>query len=284
MQLLYMDESGVEELLPSNTHFVLLGLMIPADLWKSITEQLEVVKDRYALRDVEIHTGWMYRGYSEQDSVPGFESLDLDDRRTEVEKAIRRRAGIIGVTGRREKVIAYRRESKSIRPYIHLTQKQRRDCLLELANKLVSFSGVRIFADAISKADFVPHPGILESPYEMAFEQVLTRSQTYLGVQRDLGIMISDNNSKAAPRLTTLSRKYHRTGTFYSRIPNIVETPLFVDSSLTRHDPDCRPLRLWAETIHRESRDITLGRCRAFRRYEKRDLRGCASLHWKAKL
>ena len=49
MQLLYMDESGVEELLPSNTHFVLLGLMIPADLWKSITEQLESCKRQIRL-------------------------------------------------------------------------------------------------------------------------------------------------------------------------------------------------------------------------------------------
>ena len=28
-------------------------------------------------------------------------------------------------------------------------------------------------------------------------------------------------------------RAFHRTGTSYSRIPNIVETPLFVDSKLT---------------------------------------------------
>ena len=67
----------------------------------------------------------------------------------------------------------------------------------------------------------------------MAFEQVLSRSQAYLASQNDLGILVSDNNSKVAPRLTELSRKYHKTGTLYRDIPNIVETPLFVDSALT---------------------------------------------------
>ena len=206
MQLLYMDESGVEEIGQGTTHFVLLGVMIPAERWKEITNQLDQIKTAYDLQDAEIHTGWMFRRYAEQDSVPNFDTLGPADRRIETEKAIRRRAGVIGVSGDRNKIKAYRRETESIRPYLHLTHSQRRECLLALGRKLASYLEVRIFAEAISKADFTPGPS--STPYEMAFEQVVARSQACLVGKNDLGILISDNNSKAAPRLTKLSRRF----------------------------------------------------------------------------
>jgi len=231
MFILYMDESGVEELSSPPAHFVLLGVMIPASLWKELVGKLEDVKSAYDLREVEIHSGWMYRRYAEQESISGFDQFSRSDRRAQVETQIRMRAGIIGVRASRGKVKSYRREVQAIRPYIHLTLKERRECLAALATQLAEYPSVRIFAEAISKPDF--SPGIHASPYEMAFEQVLSRSQAFLAGQNDLGILVSDNNSTVAPRLTELSRKFHRTGTFYRAIPNIVETPLFVDSSLT---------------------------------------------------
>jgi len=59
MFILYMDESGVEELHSPPAHFVLLGVMIPANSWKDIVTELEAVKEVYDLRDVEIHSAWM---------------------------------------------------------------------------------------------------------------------------------------------------------------------------------------------------------------------------------
>jgi hypothetical protein len=56
MFILHMDESGVEELHSPPAHFVLLGVMIPADSWKDIVTALEAVKEVYDLRDVEIHS------------------------------------------------------------------------------------------------------------------------------------------------------------------------------------------------------------------------------------
>jgi hypothetical protein len=103
-------------------------------------------------------------------------------------------------------------------------------CLEEVAREVSDWETVRIFADAISKPDF---PRGKNDPYAMAFEQVVTRFQTFLAKQGQLGLIASDNNSTAAPRLTKLSREYHRDGTVYRDIPNIVETPLFVDSALT---------------------------------------------------
>jgi hypothetical protein len=49
----------------------------------------------------------------------------------------------------------------------------------------------------------------------------------------DTGIVVHDRNSKVAPRLMKLTRKFHDTGTLFRQISHIVETPLFVDSEFT---------------------------------------------------
>ena len=228
---MYMDESGVEELKAPPPHFVLLGLAIPAERWKSLDAAIADTKDTYGLRDAEIHTAWMHRRYVEQESIPGFSDLDGAARRCAAEAAIRKRAGTIGVLGTKEKVKAYRRESRAIWPYLHLTRDERLACLQDLASELASWEDVRIFADGINKSDFVPHR--METTYEMAFEQVLTRFQAFLTASHSTGLVVHDNNSTAAPRLTKLARKFHAEGTLYRQITNIVETPLFVDSTLT---------------------------------------------------
>lgn len=226
-----MDESGVEQLTAQPPHFVLLGIAIPAERWKSLDTAIANTKNSYGLRDVEIHTAWMHRRYIEQESVPGFADLDWSARRSAAEASIVKRAGTIGVLGKKAKIKAYRRESKAIRPYLHLTRSDRILCLKEIARELGSWNDVRIFADGISKSDFVPQR--FTSPYEMAFEQVLTRFQAFLSAVHSTGLVVHDNNSTAAPRLTKLTRKFHAEGTFYRRITDIVETPLFVDSTLT---------------------------------------------------
>jgi hypothetical protein len=230
MHILYVDESGVEELRSGTTHFVLLGLSIPAEQWKSLDKALGAIKAACQLDDAEIHTAWMHRRYSEQESVVGFDSMDSEARRAAAETAIRKRAGAIGVLGGNAKVKAYRRESRAIRPYLHLTRDERLSCLDDLTCEVASWPDVRIFADAISKPDF---PASAYTPYEQAFEQVMTRFEAYLAKIGSTGIVVHDNNSTAAPRLTKLARKFHQDGTLYRQIPHIVETPLFVDSSLT---------------------------------------------------
>jgi hypothetical protein len=228
--ILYVDESGVEELNVPPPHFVLLGLMIPATDWKPLDSALERVKSAYDLIGIEIHSAWMTRRYSEQESIAQFDALDRQARVQAFERAVLRRAGELGVRGDRAKIKAYRRASGEVRRYAHLTRVERLACLRDLATELSRWDGIRIFADAISKPDF---PSGLRSPYEMGFEQVLTRYQAYLSRVGDSGIVVHDNNSKVAPRIHALSRKFHEEGTFYRAIPNIVETPLFVDSSLT---------------------------------------------------
>ena len=231
MHILYMDESGVEDLGAGTSHFVLLGLAIPAVQWKDLDGALSAIKGRYGLGDAEIHSGWMHRRYSEQESIPGFEALPPADRRMAAEAAVRKRAGAIGVLAGQKKVKSYRKESKAIWPYLHLTREERLQFLEDLARELASWPNVRVFADAISKPDFQPKRPT--TPYEMAFEQVLTRFQAFLSAVQSTGIVVHDNNATAAPRLTKLARKFHKDGTFYRKITDIVETPLFVDSELT---------------------------------------------------
>ena len=206
--------------------------MIDANDWKQLDRRIAEVKSKYALENDEIHTAWMARRYSEQENILNFENLDEKERRRRVEKEIKRRAGGVSVSrNSNTKVKAYRREAASIRPYIHLTRTQRINCLNELAREIGSWDNARIFADAIRKPDF--QTGKLPTPYEMAFEQVLTRYQTCLRNLRENGIVVHDQNQTVAARLTKLPRRYHSKGTFYRNIENIVETPLFVDSSLT---------------------------------------------------
>jgi hypothetical protein len=230
LYILYVDESGVEQLNVPPQHFVLLGLMIPASDWKNLDASIEAVKARYELSGVEIHTAWMMRRFTEQEKVTGFSELDHDARVAAFQEEVQRRSGILGVRGDKKKIKAYRKECREIGRYAHLTQEERRSCLIDLATELANWARIKIFADAISKSDFQPGS---RSPYEMAFEQVLTRYQTYLSRVRGSGIVVHDNNDTVAPRLSQLSRRFHEEGTFYRQIPSIVETPLFVDSSLT---------------------------------------------------
>jgi Protein of unknown function (DUF3800) len=75
---------------------------------------------------------------------------------------------------------------------------------------------------------------------EQAFEQVVTRFDRYLtnteevGAHRNLGLLVHDNNESVAKKHTELMRHFHREGTLWRQIDRIIETPLFVDSKLTR--------------------------------------------------
>jgi len=230
MYILYLDESGVQEIGAGTSHFVLLGLAVRMDQWKTLDANIERQKQAYGLANTEIHAGWMARRYSEQESIPSFETLSPVDRRAAVQRAVNKRAGVLGVSGNVKKLKMYRRNARAIAQYAHLTRAERVSCLKAVATELAGWPEVRIFADAISKPDFTSGRF---TPYEMAFEQVVTRFQTFLAKQGTLGLIVSDNNATAAPRLTELSRQFHVAGTLYKDIVNIVETPLFVDSSLT---------------------------------------------------
>ena len=99
----------------------------------------------------------------------------------------------------------------------------------------------RLFAECVDKTHFDP----LRSPSPLdawAFEQVVSRFETYLQnmdtheeekPQQVYGLLIHDNNQTIAKKHTELMRGFHFKGTLWTTIKHIIETPLFVDSSLT---------------------------------------------------
>jgi len=123
-------------------------------------------------------------------------------------------------------------------PYIHLTFKERGKVLDEFSNIIGAWGFARLFAECIDKVWFDPNR-TLQSIEEQAFEQIVSRFEHFLQIishdetKPIMGLLIHDNNQTVAKRLTDLMIKFHTNGTLWTKLKNIIETPLFVDSQLT---------------------------------------------------
>jgi hypothetical protein len=114
----------------------------------------------------------------------------------------------------------------------HLTIPERRDLLRQISSQ--PMGGRRIFGECTDKHSFggqVPRT----PPFEEAFTQVVTRFHRFLEglAPAEHGLLVQDNNDTMARRLTELMRLFHERGSPWGHLRLIVETPLFVDSSLT---------------------------------------------------
>ena len=226
LYICYLDESGTPDPDANSSHFVLLGLAIPAATWKAKDLEVAAIKGQYGLQSEEVHTAWMARDYPEQARIPNFDQLSWEERRN----------AVLGVRAlnlaRPRKVKQQRSLLKNYRktePYVHLTRQERLDCLDELARLVGSWRDARIFAEAQDK---VHAPGV--PSFDIAFEQIVTRFNTYLKKVGPLqGLMVQDNNETVARRFTKMMRRFYSDGTIWAEIDCIIETPLFVDSNLT---------------------------------------------------
>ncbi len=235
MYLCYIDESGVPEIGRGTSHFVLVGLSIEAWDWKRQDQAVTVVKNRFGLGNAEVHTGWMTRRYIEQEKIANFSAFDWTQRRLQAQRErdnqLVRVAALKGTKKAQELRKTYRKEE----PYIHLTLNERIECLGDLADLIGSWGNTRLFAEAIDKNSFgAASPTI--PPREEAFTHVVNRFERYLvdvGGQRTVGLLVHDNDDTSADRLTQLMRNFHASGTMWSQITRIIETPFFVDSRLT---------------------------------------------------
>jgi Protein of unknown function (DUF3800) len=235
MYLCYIDESGVPEIGQGTSHFVLIGLSIEAWDWKGQDRAVSVVKRRFGLGDAEVHTGWMTRRYLEQERIADFVSLDSPARRHAVRTA--RDAQLIRIQALKGSKAAaeLRKNYRKTDAYIHLTLDQRMDFLRQLADVIGSWGNTRLFGDAIDKTSFGTTPPTIP-PREEAFTQVVTRFERYLvdiGGPRTVGLLAHDHDDTSADRLTQLMRHFHSSGTMWTRVTKIIETPFFVDSRLT---------------------------------------------------
>lgn len=227
MHICYLDESGTVEANPSTTHFVLLGLAIPASTWKDKDNAVNAVKGKYDILGKEIHTGWILKPYAEQFHIPGFETLDFPSRRR---AALGVRALNLARPRSNEKRKSLLIDYKKTEAYVHLTLAERRQMVIELAEMIGSWDDCRLFAESHLKT--VSFGSVA---FDHAFEQLVTRFNTFLTIMNSgLGLLVQDQNETVCSRFTSRMRQYHREGTRWTTsIDKIVETPLFVDSQLT---------------------------------------------------
>lgn len=238
MYVCYIDESGTPDIPGNTSHFVLAGLAIPITLWRDFDASITKVLTKYELADAEFHTAWLLRKYFEQSKIANFEKLDYVARRAAVAQA--RTKELLRLQKKQAKNYqTVKKLFKHTDAYIHLTFEERKALVVEAATRIGSWTEARLFAEAIDKTHFSP-VAAQRSVGEQAFEQVVSRFEQFLvkggppGGQDRYGLLVHDNNETVAKKHTELMRQFHQDGTLWTAIKRIIDTPLFVNSSLTR--------------------------------------------------
>ena len=216
---------------------MLAGLSIPIESWRQCEKDIDSVKSKYRLQSTEIHTGWLIRNYTEQNKIKDFENLDYDRRKFEVEKYRKTELLKLQKSPNHKLYKQTKKNFEKTRDYIHLTKHQRSGFIEEIAKTIRGWKFSRLFAECIDKIHFDPsraNKGI----NEQAFEQLVSRFEQYLNITKkgrsiNYGLLIHDNNETVAKKHTELMKAFHKKGTFWTSIKNIIETPLFVNSELT---------------------------------------------------
>jgi len=239
MYLCYIDESGTPEVPGNTSHFILAGLSMPIWHWKAADREVTQVLTRYDLAEQEFHTAWLMKKYYEQSKVNGFDQMSWAARRSAVQRE--RNANLLKLQ-RRQQPATYKKAKKDYKhteAYIHLSHSERVNLVREVAGVVSNWGFARLFAECIDKLHFDPTKSV-RSVEEQAFEQVVTRFHRYLvNIEppkgpTNYGLLVHDNNQSVAKKHTDLMRHFHRQGTLWAAVDRIIETPMFVDSKLTR--------------------------------------------------
>ncbi|MFA5806318.1 MAG: DUF3800 domain-containing protein [Melioribacteraceae bacterium] len=238
MYFCYVDESGTPDLGDSSTHFVLAGISIPVWMWGKCEADICKIKRKFNLENIEIHTAWILREYQEQKLIPDFDKLDYSQRRSKVEKI---RKSVLYRLQRNPKS-NYKQTKKNYvqtENYIHLTKSERQAFIKEIANLISSWGFARIFAECIDKM-FWDVRKAKQTINEQAFEQLVSRFEKYLKLlditkdkNTNYGLIVHDNNLTVERKHTDLMKIFHNSGTLWTTIDKIIETPFFVNSQLT---------------------------------------------------
>jgi hypothetical protein len=211
---------------------------VPIWHWKDCDKSIEVIKRRYALGNSEIHIAWILRSYLEQTKITDFYKLDYVQRRSQVESL--RKAELLKLqrSGNSKLYRQTKKNYEKTKNYIHLSYDERQKFVLEIARCISQWGFARLFAECIDKIFFDP-TRTPQTVDEQSFEQIVSRFEQYLQIMgkgnpdSSLGLLIHDNNQTVAKKHTELMKQFHQKGTLWTRLKNIIETPLFVDSELT---------------------------------------------------
>jgi hypothetical protein len=176
--------------------------------------------------------------YLEQSKIIGFADMDEATRRYEVQKYRNAELLRLQKTTNTKLYHKTKKNYNQTKDYIHLTYDERRNFVLQIARMIGKWSFARLFAEAINKIHF--NPAIAKGTIdEQAFEQVVSRFEQYLRIysksshRKVFGMLIHDNNDTVSKKHTELMKHFHKEGTLWTSVKNIIETPLFVDSQLT---------------------------------------------------
>lgn len=234
MYLCYIDESGTPEIPGNTSHFVLAGISIPIWYWKSADKDISSILDKQGLANAEFHTAWILRKYLEQSRIPDFDQLSWGDRRVAVERERNKYLLHLQKTKQHKTYQQNKKNYKHTQSYIHLSFAERQKLVQDVAQCVSEWGYARLFAECIDKLHFNPQWSKCTVD-EQAFEQLVSRFQQYLETtdKGNYGLLVHDNNYTVAGRHTQLMRRFHKQGTLWTRIHRLIETPLFVDSSLT---------------------------------------------------
>lgn len=238
MYLCYVDESGTPESTGNTSHFILAGISIPIWHWQNYEIEIKKIQRKYNLEGSEIHTAWIMRSYHEQELIPGFEKMNIAKRRSEIESYRRGELLRLQRVGNPKRYKQIKKNYKETNAYIHLTQVERKEYLIELATCISNWRSVRLFAECIDKVHFDPIIA-KQSTDEQAFEQLVSRFEQFIeGYNKKkeadyYGLLIYDNNETVSKKHTELMNSYRKAGTLWTKINRIIETPLFVNSQLT---------------------------------------------------
>ena len=240
MFLCYIDESGVSSVPGNTSHFILTGISIPIWNWKHYEITISKIKDKYGLRDKEIHTAWILRNYTEQNKIKNFEKLSSAQRVSAVQRARRAELLKLQKTGKSQHYKQTKKNYIKTEPYIHLTLVERKAFIEEVAIEVSKWKNARLFAECIDKVHFDP-TRTKQTVDEQAFIQLVSRFEQYLQItdkhygngNKNFGLLIHDNNDTVSKKHTELMQQFHRKGTLWTKIKNTIETPLFVNSELT---------------------------------------------------
>jgi hypothetical protein len=151
--------------------------------------------------------------------------------------------------------------------YVHLTRAERYQAVKEVAQCVSSWDFAVLFAEAIDKLHF-DETKMKRTISEQAFEQLVSRFAQFLSPKRSggsrYGVLVHDNNQTVAKKHTALMRRYHEEGTGWAKTERIGETPLFVDSGLTRMvqlaDLCSYALRRYHENAEEDFLDVVMSR------------------------
>lgn len=266
MYLCYLDESGVPEIPGNSTHFVLAGIAIPIERWREADAAISEIMAKYGLSGQELHTAWLLRKYLEQSRIDGFQEMTGDERRAQVARlrvAEIHRVRKLGIAKRNSQLKKVYRHTD---PYIHLTFEERKRLAFEIAETISKWEWAHLLACCIDKAFFVSkHRADQVNASAFArtviqFAQFLEDAAGFASIDsevpgakhpvREFGLLIHDNNQTVALKHTKMLRAIREDRKMSERgfFDPIIETPLFVESGLTRM---IQLADLWAYSLRR---------------------------------